>query len=327
MAKSLKPVNATLYFATTPVEQKGFNACAIVDTTATQAVQLVTDATTLVDGSDLKLGASRYLAEGSTSVWVAGTDDPLLLTDLIEELVAKDIYWFTFIIDKASQATLVPAIMVTLNAYTSMTIFEVIGTATEMETLIETTNSDRAAFIVRASTSAGFAGDACAALGLISKEIPGTITLANKTLNSLNVSGFSNADDQKVLDGNGIIARKESGLTITRTSNVSSGDYIETISSGDYIKARVEEGVLYKMINEKVIEFTDAGINVIYQAINEVMATMVGDRVCDSYKILLPKASQIPANDKANKVLNNVIVEATLVGSIHTVNIPITVKL
>lgn len=327
MAKSLKPVNGSLYFATQPVEQKGFNAAAIVDTTTVQAIELIMDSTSLTPGTNLLTAANRFFGEGSSSVWVGGVADSLGLVDLIEELIAKDIYWFTFIIDAANQATYVPIIANTITANTTLAILEIVGTNSEMETLITGTNSDRVGFIVRNTGGTAFTGDAAAALGLICKEIPGTITLANKVLNSAQVSGYSNSEDQSILDANGIIIRKESGLVITRTSNVSSGDYIETISSGDYIKARVEENVLFSIVNEKVIEFTDIGINVIYQAINSVMSQMVADRVCDKYTIEVPKAASVPTNDKANKVLNNVKVIATLVGSIHTVNIPITVKL
>lgn len=327
MAKSLRPVNGSLYFATQPVEQKGFNAAAIVDTTTVKAVELLMDSTTLTPGTKLLTAANRFFGEGSSSVWVGGVADSLGLVDLIEELLAKDIYWFTFIVDAADQATYIPIIANTITANTALCITEIVGTETEMKTLISGTNSDRVGFIVRKNGGSEFTGDAAAAVGLICKEIPGTITLANKALNLAQVSGYSNAEDQGILDANGIIIRKESGLVITRTSNVSSGDYIETISSGDYIKARVEENVLFKMVNEKVVEFTDVGINVIYQAINDVMGTMVADRVCDKYTISVPKAASIPVNDKANKVLNNVMVIATLVGSIHTVNIPITVKL
>ncbi len=327
MAKSLKPVNGSLYFATQPVEQKGFNAAAIVDTTAEHATELLMDSTSLTPGTKLLTAANRFFGEGSSSVWVGGVADSLGLVDLIEELIAKDIYWFTFIIDAANQATYVPIIANTITANTALAILEVVGTNSEMETLITGTNSDRVGFIVRNTGGTAFTGDAAAALGLICKEIPGTITLANKALNLAQVSGYSNSEDQSILDANGIIIRKESGLVITRTSNVSSGDYIETISSGDYIKARVEENVLFSIVNEKVIEFTDIGINVIYQAINSVMSQMVADRVCDKYTIEVPKAASVPTNDKANKVLNNVKVIATLVGSIHTVNIPITVKL
>lgn len=327
MAKSLKPVNGSLYFATQPVEQKGFNAAAIVDTTTVQAIELIMDSTSLTPGTKLLTAANRFFGEGSSSVWVGGVADSLGLVDLIEELIAKDIYWFTFIIDAANQATYVPIIANTITANTTLAILEIVGTNSEMETLITGTNSDRVGFIVRNTGETAFTGDAAAALGLICKEIPGTITLANKVLNSAQVSGYSNSEDQSILDANGIIIRKESGLVITRTSNVSSGDYIETISSGDYIKARVEENVLFSIVNEKVIEFTDIGINVIYQAINSVMSQMVADRVCDKYTIEVPKAASVPTNDKANKVLNNVKVIATLVGSIHTVNIPITVKL
>ena len=327
MAKSLKPVNGSLYFATQPVEQKGFNAAAIVDTTTVQAIELIMDSTSLTPGTNLLTAANRFFGEGSSSVWVGGVADSLGLVDLIEELIAKDIYWFTFIIDAANQATYVPIIANTITANTALAILEIVGTNSEMETLITGTNSDRVGFIVRNTGGTAFTGDAAAALGLICKEIPGTITLANKVLNSAQVSGYSNSEDQSILDANGIIIRKESGLVITRTSNVSSGDYIETISSGDYIKARVEENVLFSIVNEKVIEFTDIGINVIYQAINSVMSQMVADRVCDKYTIEVPKAASVPTNDKANKVLNNVKVIATLVGSIHTVNIPITVKL
>lgn len=327
MAKSLKPVNGSLYFATQPVEQKGFNAAAIVDTTTVQAIELIMDSTSLTPGTKLLTAANRFFGEGSSSVWVGGVADSLGLVDLIEDMIARDIYWFTFIIDAANQATYVPIIANTITANTTLAILEIVGTNSEMETLIAGTNSDRVGFIVRNTGGTAFTGDAAAALGLICKEIPGTITLANKALNSAQVSGYSNSEDQSILDANGIIIRKESGLVITRTSNVSSGDYIETISSGDYIKARVEENVLFSIVNEKVIEFTDIGINVIYQAINSVMSQMVADRVCDKYTIEVPKAASVPTNDKANKVLNNVKVIATLVGSIHTVNIPITVKL
>jgi hypothetical protein len=84
------------------------------------------------------------------------------------------------------------------------------------------------------------------------------------------------------------------------------------------------------MINaDGKVAFTDDGIQMIGNAIRAPLDLNVrrggiateeldeNDRIVPSYTLSLPRSSQVPFNDKANRVLRDVYFIARLAGAIH----------
>lgn len=331
MARSLRMVNTVVFDGTKPVEQKGFNALAIVDCTSIVAKQMIYSVSDLTPGTDLYKGASKAFANGMTSIWVvgvgeAGTIDEVVLANTITELAEENgVYNFTFILPYQEQAALISGISETINATKTMCVTEINGDAADVLAMIQSTNSDRMAFVCVADPL--FSGDACALFAYGAKFTPGTMTYSNKAIDMVGLSGYTNADNQLILDGNGIVFTKEKGLILSRQSNTSGGSFIDITTSTDYMVARTEEALVFRFANSKKLAYTNRDINLIRTAMTEPANTFVADNILASYEILLPSANEVPVNDKANRVLNGVRLVATLAGSIETITLEFEVKL
>lgn len=330
MARSLKMVNTVVLDSTRPVEQKGFNALAVVDCTQAIATQLIYDASTITAGSDLYKGVSMAFGNGMSSVWVGGVapnpGDPTTITDLITELATvNNVYNFTFIIAKEYQAQIIEAISETAMALEIMVVTELNGTPEEVVAIIEATNSKRMAFVCTADEM--FTGVACGLYGYGASATPGTLTYSNRPIQGVSLSGYTNAGNQLVLDSNGIVFAKEKGLIISRMSNTSDGNFIDVTTSTDYMKHRLEEALVFLMVNIPKIGYTDRDIDEIRTALVAPGDTFVEDNILEDYKLILPRAASVPVNDKANRVLNGVRFEAKLTGSVETLFWNLVVKL
>lgn len=123
-------------------------------------------------------------------------------------------------------------------------------------------------------------------------------------------------------------------FAVTQGGKVAAGEWIDVIRLRDQLVESIRVSVVSAMINaDGKVPYTDDGIQIIGNAIRAPLDLNVrrggiapeeldeSDRVIPSYTISLPRSSQVPFNDKANRVLNDVKFTARLAGAIHIVNI------
>lgn len=123
-------------------------------------------------------------------------------------------------------------------------------------------------------------------------------------------------------------------FAVTQGGKVAAGEWIDVIRLRDQLVESIRVSVVSAMINaDGKVPYTDDGIQIIGNAIRAPLDLNVrrggiapeeldeDDRVIPSYTISLPRSSQVPFNDKANRVLNDVKFTARLAGAIHMVNI------
>ena len=76
-------------------------------------------------------------------------------------------------------------------------------------------------------------------------------------------------------------------------------------------------------MNNPKVPYTDAGITAIQAQIERALDQGVNQNFIapNSYTVIVPKAANVSAIDKTNRVLNGVSFQATLAGAVQAVNI------
>ncbi len=123
-------------------------------------------------------------------------------------------------------------------------------------------------------------------------------------------------------------------FAVTQGGKTAAGEWIDVIRLRDALVDQIKVSVVSAMINaDGKLAFVDDGIQVIGNAIRGPLDLNVrrggiapeeldeDDRIVPSYTLSLPRSSQVPFNDKANRVLRDVYFTARLAGAIHVTEI------
>ena len=122
-------------------------------------------------------------------------------------------------------------------------------------------------------------------------------------------------------------------VAITQNGKTSAGEWIDVIRFRDWLQEEIMVNVFNVLINRDKIPFTDGGIGIIEAQINS--ALKLGQQrggitpdeydedgnINKGYVINVPLASNISANTKAQRLLEDVTFTARLAGAIHAINI------
>lgn len=315
---------------TRPIEQKGFKSMALIDFTATEAVEpsIITDTKSLLAGSRLEELASKFFANGGQSIVVAGNniatsaEISAYLTEVHEKC---EFYGLTAVMPKANQAEYVPAIQVWVEGNKKLGVLELNGTDEEIKTIVEPTNSDR--LVIYANSADVQDGKATATCGVCMPQDEGSITWGNKVVTGVPNSGYTAAQETRLLDANINYITTEKGLVITQFGRTTSGSNADITRSKDWLENRCAEALTSTLINNKKVPFTTPGMAMISSSLNQVGVQAVDMGMLDSFVVLTPTISSIPQNDKANRVLRGVKFIATLSGAVETIEMELQVKL
>lgn len=125
-------------------------------------------------------------------------------------------------------------------------------------------------------------------------------------------------------------------FAITQGGRVAAGEWIDVIRLRDQLVDQIKVSVVSAMINadgKGKVPYTDDGIQITGNAVRGPLDLNVrrgglapqevdGDgNLIPSYTLELPRSFEIPANDKANRILRDVRFSARLAGAIHVVEI------
>lgn len=114
------------------------------------------------------------------------------------------------------------------------------------------------------------------------------------------------------------------GVNVTRYGRVSSGEWIDNIRYTDFLAARIQERVYGVLVSNPKVPYTDSGISLVK---NEVLAQLdqgiaVGALSEDPLPTCtVPRAQDVSAGNKANRLLDDVVFRATLAGAVNYVAI------
>jgi len=117
---------------------------------------------------------------------------------------------------------------------------------------------------------------------------------------------------------------------VNRISNAltlsGSPKFIDVTRTKYYAVTAIQDSVASLRLRMAKLPYTPAGLDYVRGAIAQALEGMVRSGALHSYTIAMPAFEDIPDADKANRVLQNVNINATLAGDIHTFDLNLTVS-
>ncbi len=158
---------------------------------------------------------------------------------------------------------------------------------------------------------------------------PGSETWGLNTLAGVDAVNLTATHRTNIEAKNGNHYETIAGVNVTQPGIVASGEFIDVIRGIDWLEARIAETIFSHLAADNKVPFTDKGIAVVEADIRSVLQQGVAaDLLTDdpAFVVTVPKASAVPALDKAARRLTGVKFNATLAGAIHKVTINGTVS-
>lgn len=162
---------------------------------------------------------------------------------------------------------------------------------------------------------------------------PGGETWHLKKLSGIKTDGITETEYNAVTGKNGNTFEAIRNVSVTQNGKVAAGEWIDVIRFRDWLQEEITVNVFNAMINRDKVPYTDDGIAIIE---NQIRAALdlgqarggIAPTEYDSdnnenlgYTISVPLASDISANTKASRILEDVTFTARLAGAIHAVEI------
>ncbi len=151
---------------------------------------------------------------------------------------------------------------------------------------------------------------------------PGSETWKFKTLSGISNSTLTTTQSNNALAKKANIYVFVGGVDITENGTTAQGEYIDIVRGIDWLSARIQEFVFSVLVSNPKVPYTDAGIAVIQAEVLRVLQLGVNNNFLASDPVpvcTVPRAADVPAIDKSNRILRNVKFTATLAGAIHAV--------
>lgn len=164
----------------------------------------------------------------------------------------------------------------------------------------------------------------CAWFGRVLPLTPGSETWMFKTLATISTSDLTTSQSLNALNKKCNTYQFIGGVGITQNGTVAAGEYIDIIRGIDWLQATMQEYVYSVLVNNAKIPYTDAGIAVVEAQVKRALDLGVSNGFLSddpAPTTSVPKAKNVPSNDKSTRTLKNVNFEATLSGAIQTLQI------
>lgn len=153
---------------------------------------------------------------------------------------------------------------------------------------------------------------------------PGNETWKFKTLSSITYDDLTASERLNALTKNANVYISIGGVSITDNGTMASGEFIDIMRGVDWLTARLEERIYSRLVNLPKIPFTDAGIAIIEAEIRAVLENGVRENLIaddPAYTVTVPKAVDVPFNDRADRYLPDLQFSARLAGAVHKVEV------
>jgi hypothetical protein len=163
-------------------------------------------------------------------------------------------------------------------------------------------------------------------------KYPGQETWANQQLQGVPWVPMTETQAQNVFGKNGNTFEQFRNVAITQNGKVSGGEWIDIIRFRDWLCEEIKVNIFQQMIDNR-IPYTDHGIGVIRSRLAESLdfgvrrggiappEVDINGKLIPSYTIEVPLAATVSANNKANRLLQDVYFTARVAGAIHVVEI------
>lgn len=186
--------------------------------------------------------------------------------------------------------------------------------------------NDRAFSLVKRTARSMF--PECAQLGEALPFDPGSQTWSFKTLAGVTPDGWTDTELTTIEASSSNHYTGVSGLSLTRNGTMHGGEYIDVVRGLDWLKARLQERMLALLANNRKVPYTDSGVQLIVNAVREILREAVRKEVLDSafnngtgFLVTFTKVADIPEADRAARILSGIEFSGRLAGAVH--NLPI----
>lgn len=150
---------------------------------------------------------------------------------------------------------------------------------------------------------------------------PGSGTWKFDTLQGITVDDLTASDISNIRSNKGNYYIQSAGVNMTFEGWAASGRFLDITRFVDWLSARMGERVFSTLVNASgKVPFTDAGINQIVGAVEEVLQTGIrAGGISDNPApvVTAPRAANVSSSDKAARTLPDVDFACTLGGAIH----------
>lgn len=268
-----------------------------------------------------KLYVSRY----STSVGSPITP----LASLQAQFAVDDIAYFVGCEDH-TEATVVALATYVESKYKMLVVSSedagilVTATGTDLGSVLQDAAYNHVITLYSATADANF--NEGGIVGAMAALAAGTSTLEDKTLVGVSAESFNATEISSLESKNVGYYSTIAGVNSYFNSKVASGQFFDTIVFSDWLRARIGESVygLLKRASDKgsKVRMDDVGFaqvrQAIFQPINEAIANgAISTEVQPVVRI--PTREEIAENDRANRILPNVVVEVLYSNAVHKV--------
>jgi hypothetical protein len=163
-------------------------------------------------------------------------------------------------------------------------------------------------------------------------KYPGQETWANQQLQAVPWVTMTETQAQNVFGKNGNTFEQFRNIAITQNGKVAGGEWIDVIRFRDWLCEEIKVNIFQQMVDNR-IPYTDHGIGVIRSRLAESLdfgvrrggiappEVDINGKLIPSYTIQVPLAATVSADNKANRLLQDVYFTARVAGAIHVVEI------
>lgn len=278
----------------------------------------------------------KNLPSMSDLLFADNTADPGIVTDITAVAAIDATSWYGIALDSSSKAeTEALAVWVEANekllvARNSDSACADMPTTSTTDVMAQTKTSAymRTANILSANATGSYLDVAWMSQNF-GKNPPGVVpwfynTLAGPAtdvLTSAQQHAVTGIPSQGTLGKNGSVYVVQNNLNITLGGRVASGEWIDVIILRDVLKARLGEAIFgaLKAAADRgdKIPFTDSGIALVESAMRSVLGAQVKAGALASYTVTVPKAADVSASDKSNRLLSGIKFTAVIAGAVY----------
>lgn len=313
---------------TRAAEQKGFKSVAVIDLTRDLDVQVISDTKDIQEMEELTKTATAFFANNGQTLIVAGkliADKSEIGPFLYQIYESSPFYGVSVVVPKANQAEYLAEVDKYVNGNKSLAVVEINGSVDEVKSALLNSNSDRlVAYANKSDVQSGISG---AVDGACFPQDEGSINWGNTVVTYVTDSGYTEAEETDLLQNKINYITKERGLVMTQFGRTTSGSNADITRTKDFLTDRIEAALTMALANNKKIAYTTPGMAIIKASLDEIGVQGVNQGMLDSFIVTTPKISEVPANDKANRVLRGVKFTANLSGAVDTIDLDLIVKL
>jgi hypothetical protein len=188
---------------------------------------------------------------------------------------------------------------------------------------IKANNLDRSSVIYHPDAATSYPDAAWLGYGFA--HDPGSINWAYITLTGVEVYSLTSSQFSKAAAKNCNVYTSLADVNCTQFGTVGSGEYIDVIHGIDWLGAKIQN-LIFTAIKAQgeengKVPFTDAGVQIIVNALKSALDAAVTVRLLASYDVTYPEVTDVSSTYKGTRLLPDIKFTGELAGAINKVKL------